>query len=34
MKNVDYSAEPAELKDHFSGCGDIKRVTILSDKMS
>jgi polyadenylate-binding protein 2 len=34
VKNVDFSAEPAELKDHFKECGEIKRVTILMDKMS
>lgn len=34
VKNVDYSAEPAELKDHFKECGEVKRVTIPVDKAS
>lgn len=34
VKNVDYSSEPAELKDHFKECGEIKRITILFDKMT
>jgi RNA recognition motif-containing protein len=34
VKNVDYSAEPAELVDHFKECGDVKRVTILYDKVT
>jgi RNA recognition motif-containing protein len=34
VKNVDYSAEPAELKDHFKECGEVKRVTIPVDKVS
>jgi len=32
VKNVDYSAEPADLVDHFKECGEVKRVTILYDK--
>ena len=34
VKNVDYSAEPEELKDHFKECGEVRRVTILNDKYS
>ena len=34
VKNVDYSAEPEELKIHFKECGEVKRVTILYDKMT
>ena len=34
VKNVDYSAEPEELKEHFKECGEVKRVTILYDKMT
>ena len=34
VKNVHFSATPEELKDHFSSCGEIKRVTIPVDKMS
>jgi len=34
VKNVDFSAEPNDLKDHFAECGEIKRVTIPIDKMS
>lgn len=33
VKNVDFSAEPQELKDHFKECGEIKRITILFDKV-
>jgi len=29
---VDYSATPEELQEHFAGCGTINRVTILCDK--
>eukprot|EP01059_Diplonema_ambulator_P013822 TRINITY_DN24477_c1_g1_i1.p1 TRINITY_DN24477_c1_g1~~TRINITY_DN24477_c1_g1_i1.p1 ORF type:complete len:199 (+),score=47.39 TRINITY_DN24477_c1_g1_i1:50-598(+) len=29
---VDYTATPQELHDHFAGCGAIKRVTILCDR--
>jgi polyadenylate-binding protein 2 len=32
VKNVDYSAQPEELVDHFKECGEIKRITILNDK--
>ena len=32
VKNVDYSAEPKELQEHFSSCGPINRVTILCHK--
>ena len=32
VRNVDYSAEPKELQDHFQGCGKIHRVTILCNK--
>ncbi len=34
VKNVHFSATPEELKDHFSSCGEIKRVTIPVDKMT
>lgn len=34
VKNVDYSADAQELKDHFQECGEIKRVTIPVDKLS
>ena len=29
---VDYSATPEELQEHFAGCGTVNRVTILCDK--
>ena len=32
VKNVDWSADAQELKNHFQECGDIKRVTIPTDK--
>jgi len=32
--NVDYSATPDQLEEHFRGCGIIERVTILTDKFS
>uniref|UniRef100_A0A915ESI7 RRM domain-containing protein n=1 Tax=Ditylenchus dipsaci TaxID=166011 RepID=A0A915ESI7_9BILA len=32
--NVDYSATPDMLEEHFRGCGAIERVTILTDKFS
>jgi len=32
--NVDYSATPDQLEEHFRGCGAIERVTILTDKFS
>jgi len=32
--NVDYSANPEELKEHFASCGTINRVTILCDKFT
>ncbi|CAD5207106.1 unnamed protein product [Bursaphelenchus okinawaensis] len=32
--NVDYSATPENLEEHFRGCGPIERVTILADKFS
>ena len=34
IKNVDYKVEANELKDHFKECGEIKRVTILLDKLT
>lgn len=34
VKNVDYSADAQELKDHFQECGEIKRVTIPVDKFT
>jgi polyadenylate-binding protein 2 len=34
VKNVDFSADAQEVKDHFKECGEIKRVTILMDKYS
>lgn len=30
--NVDYSASPEEIQNHFQSCGSINRVTILLDK--
>lgn len=32
--NVDYSATPDQLEEHFRGCGSIERVTILTDKFT
>ena len=32
IKNVDYSATPEEIKEHFSDCGKILRVTIICNK--
>ncbi|KAI1695651.1 RNA recognition motif domain-containing protein [Ditylenchus destructor] len=32
--NVDYSATPDQLEEHFHGCGAIERVTIAKDKFS
>ncbi|KAL3090535.1 hypothetical protein niasHS_005447 [Heterodera schachtii] len=32
--NVDYSATPDQLEEHFRGCGAIERVTILTDKFT
>eukprot|EP00922_Rhytidocystis_sp_ex-Travisia-forbesii_P051424 GHVS01076322.1.p1 GENE.GHVS01076322.1~~GHVS01076322.1.p1 ORF type:complete len:229 (-),score=65.13 GHVS01076322.1:42-662(-) len=32
--NVDYSATPHELQDHFKSCGNINRITIMVDKMT
>ena len=29
---VDYSATPEELQEHFAGCGTVNRVTILCDR--
>merc|ERR1719203_1681754 len=29
---VDYSATPEELQEHFAGCGTVNRVTILCDQ--
>lgn len=34
VKNVDYSADPTELKEHFGECGEVKRITIPVDKFS
>jgi RNA recognition motif-containing protein len=34
VRNVDFKADAAELKDHFKECGEIKRVTILMDKFT
>ncbi|KAH3765382.1 Polyadenylate-binding protein [Pelomyxa schiedti] len=34
VNNVDFSATQQELMDHFKSCGNINRVTILSDKYS
>lgn len=34
VKGVDYSAEAEELKEHFKECGEVKRVTILYDKVT
>lgn len=32
IKNVDFTATPEELEEHFKSCGDIIKVTILCDK--
>ncbi|CDJ60088.1 RNA-binding protein, putative [Eimeria maxima] len=32
--NVDYSATPADLQEHFKGCGPINRITIMVDKFT
>lgn len=32
VKNVDFSAVPEDLEEHFKSCGDISRITILVDK--
>ncbi|QBM85600.1 RNA recognition RRM, RBD, or RNP domain [Metschnikowia aff. pulcherrima] len=32
--NVDYEVTPLELQQHFSGCGSVERVTILSNKQT
>jgi polyadenylate-binding protein 2 len=32
--NVDYSATPEEIQNHFRSCGSINRVTILLDKFT
>eukprot|EP00922_Rhytidocystis_sp_ex-Travisia-forbesii_P008205 GHVS01012095.1.p1 GENE.GHVS01012095.1~~GHVS01012095.1.p1 ORF type:complete len:238 (+),score=69.61 GHVS01012095.1:134-847(+) len=32
--NVDYSATPHELQDHFKSCGNINRITIMVDKLT
>ena len=32
--NVDYSASPEEIQNHFQSCGSINRVTILLDKFT
>lgn len=34
VSNVDYSTTPEELKDFFSACGPIEKITILCDKMT
>ena len=34
IKNVDYAAEPNELKEHFGDCGSINRVTIVCNKFT
>ena len=34
VKNVDYAADPKELKEHFANCGTINRVTILCDPVT
>ena len=34
VKNVEYKAEPHDLKEHFQECGDIMRVTILCDRVT
>jgi len=34
VKNVHFSATLEDLKEHFSDCGEINRVTIPVDKMS
>ncbi|KAL8273961.1 hypothetical protein Esti_002140 [Eimeria stiedai] len=32
--NVDYSATPADLQEHFKGCGQINRITIMVDRFT
>ncbi|CAI2379882.1 unnamed protein product [Moneuplotes crassus] len=34
VKNVDYSADPNSLKEHFQECGGIARVTIICNKIT
>ena len=34
VKNVHYSADKKEIEDHFKDCGDIKMITIMSNKMT
>ena len=34
VKNVHFSATEAELREHFQECGEIKRVTILNDRVA
>ena len=34
VKNVDYGADPKELKEHFHQCGTINRVTVICDQFT
>ena len=34
VKNVDYSADPNSIKEHFQDCGSINRVTIICNKIT
>ena len=34
VKNVHYSADKKEIEDHFKDCGEIKLVTIMTNKMT
>ena len=34
LGNIDYSATPEEITEHFHNCGTIERATILRDKQT
>ena len=34
LLQVDYAATPADLQEHFKGCGQINRITIMVDKFT
>lgn len=34
VKNVHFSAEKKEIEEHFNDCGEIKLITIKTDKMT
>jgi polyadenylate-binding protein 2 len=34
VKNVHYSATKTEIEEHFNDCGEIKLITIMSNKMT